>query len=230
MTEALHDLQNTEYVNQFGDMTLDTGELSEFVRGLGSGFDEAWKNVDKFRAALNQSVEGYKTASETFSSELLTNVLKGTKLTDEDKTALEKMGIDMYTETLQAIQDSGDMASKFWEMMAGGDGVAEFDPKYQKIINLLKENSESMTAEAGTINQKLHDAMMRGFQEGFTEEDYQEILGYMQEYNNLIARAQAEAANQEHSGLAAAPKACGTPWVTCCAKAFRTPPKTDLAM
>lgn len=198
LTEALHDLQNTEYANQFGDMTLDTEELSEFVRGLGSGFDEAWKNVDKFRAALNQSVEGYKTASETFSSELLTNVLKGTKLTDEDKTALEKMGIEMYTEVVAAINASGDMSAKFLEMLAGGDGVAEFDPAYQELIDILQKDTDGLTEQAAGIQKKVHDAMMQAWEDNeFTEEEYQTILGYMREYNSLIARAQAEAANEE---------------------------------
>lgn len=197
LVAVLQDLKESQYEGQFGEMALDTGELSSFVKTLGDDFNKAWANVSGFRSALDGSVKSYQKASTEFSSGLLTNVIEGTKLSPDDKKQLEQLGIDMYTETLQAIQDSGNMASQFWEMMAGGDSVAEFDPKYQKIIDLLKQNEGEMVAKAGTINNNLHDALMRGFQEGFTEEDYQEILGYMNEYNNLIARAQAEAANQE---------------------------------
>lgn len=197
MVSTLNSLKEAEMENLFGDMPLDMKTLNEYVVQLGEDYNTAFERVSNFAGALNTATENYKTASATFSSDLLSAMLTKKEFTPEEKQAFEQMGIDIYEQVLASINSSSDMAAEFWNTLYGGDGVAVADPKYQKILDLLNAGTEDAIAQAGGVAERLKKAMVKGFEEGFTPEDYDAILGMFREYNDLIARAQNEALTEE---------------------------------
>lgn len=194
---SLNEIREMDFQDQFGEMNLDKGTLGEYVKTLGEDFNAAFANVRSFADALNTATENYKTASSTFSSDLLSAVLTNKQFTPEEQAALEQKGIEIYGEVLKAINASGDMAAEFWAALYGGEGMAEYDPKFQQIVDLIGEGQQGLVEQANGVAEKMKAAMLKGFEEGFTEDDYTTILKYFEEYNELIATAQSAAANEE---------------------------------
>ena len=146
------------------------------------------KTIIGTKAAINRANRGLNPEYNE-----LTAMLTKKEFTAEEKQAFEQMGIDIYEEVLAAINASSDKAAEFWNTLYGGDEIAAADPKYQRIIALLNKGNDAAIAQAQSVSERLKAAMMKGFEDGFTEDDYDTILGLFEEYNALIAEAQAEA-------------------------------------
>lgn len=196
IASAVNEIQEADFKDKFGNMNLDTATLNEYIKTLGDDFNTAFEKVNSFQEALGQSVENYKTASSTFSSDLLSAVLTKTELSPDDIAKFESMGTQIYTTVLESINASSNAAAAFWSALYGGDEVSVNDPRFKEITDLLIEGRDSLTAQAETIQQKIHEAMLKGYEEGFDEDDYDAILGYFREYNGLVAKAQYQAAEE----------------------------------
>lgn len=195
---AIKELQEADFASNFGEMELDAQGLVTYIQTLGAGFKEAYSGVDDFKTAMNDAVTAYNTASSTFSSTLLTDMLTGVKLTDNDKATLESLGNDMYLAIQSAITNSTAASMSYWQVLFGGEGTAELDPAYQEIFNLTNEAYTNALAEAESISQGFRKALSSAFEDGtISDDEYQQILAYMRAYNDAMARAAAEAQSEE---------------------------------
>lgn len=195
---ALKELRDADFAQEFGDMELDTAGIQNYVSSLGEGFKNAYTEVDKFKTALDNSVASYQTASSTFSSTLLQDMLTNAKLSDTDIETLTNLGNDMYLAVQSAISNSAAASMSYWQVLFSGEEPAETDPAYQEIIDLTNQAYEDAMAQAKSISQGMRDAMTGAFADGtVSEEEYQKILSYMKSYNDAMARAAAEAQSEE---------------------------------
>lgn len=182
----------------FGDMELDSGRLNTYVQSLGDDFEAAYTEVDKFNAALEQSIEDYTTASQTFSGELMTAMLTDTTLTDADIANLQSLGRQMHQSLIGGIANSTASTMSYWEMLFGGEGTAEYDPAYQEIIALTNQSYLDALSTAEAMSQGLRDAMTKAFDDrNVTDAEYTELKEWMQSYNEAMAQAAAEAKSEE---------------------------------
>ena len=86
----------------------------------------------------------------------------------------------------------------YWEMLFGGLDQAKQNPEYHNLIELLGTSYDESLAQAESIGQGMRDAMTSAFADGkISEEEYQNILNYMQSYNEAMAQAELEAQNQQ---------------------------------
>lgn len=195
---AIKELNEADMAGNFGNMELDTTSLSEYVTSLGADFKASYMEVNEFSAAVDAAVESYKTASTEFSGELLTQMLTGATLTEDDKASLRSLGGDMHTALIEGITNSTAASMSYWQMLFGGEGVAEYDPEYQGIIDLTNTAYQNAIAEANAISQGFRSALTSAFDDGeISEEEYAELQQWMQAYNDAMARAAAEAQSEE---------------------------------
>lgn len=195
---AIKQLEEADFSSNFGNLELDTQGIQTYVQGLGADFKEAYTQVDNLGKALDTAVQNYQTASTTFSSTLFTDMITNAKLGEEEIAKLESLGQDMFLAVQGAISSSAAASMSYWNTLFGGEGEAEYDPAYQRIIELTNEAYTNAMAEAEGIGQGLRDAMTAAFEDGeVSDEEYQKILKYMQAYNDAIARAAAEAQSEE---------------------------------
>ena len=195
---ALKDLSDSQFADNFGNMELDTAAITQYIGTLSEGFREAYSEVDQFKRAMDEAVTSYQTASSTFSSTLLTDMLTHVQLTDADKEHLMNLGNDMYAAVQEAIVNSAAASMSYWQMLFGGEGTAENDPAYQQIIELTNQAYEDAMGQAEQISQGMREALNSAFADGeISEGEYQQILSYMRSYNDAIARAAAEARSEE---------------------------------
>ena len=191
---ALREFEDARFAEGFGLGDVDSKAVMEFVKGIGEDFTSAYKEIDKFRESVTSAKNTYQEASATFSTSLLTAVLTGTQMTPEQQQSLEGLGMSMYSAVVKGLTDSQNASLAYWSMLFGGDVT---DDQFQKIQEIIAAGYEDALTQAASLNTSIHDILMNGFQNGFTEEDYQQILDYMNEYNALVARASAEAKSRE---------------------------------
>ena len=184
--------------DSFGDMSLDTDTLSEYVRGLSDDFTAAYTEINEFNAALEQSVTDYTTASQTFSSELLTSMLTGATLTEADKENLRSIGGQMHESLVSGFENSTASTMSYWEMLFGGAGTAEENTEYQSIVGLTSSSYQEALSTAESLSQGLRDAMTSAFKDGqVSQKEYAELQTWMQSYNDAMAQAAAQAKSEE---------------------------------
>ena len=194
---AVNDLKESDFASNFGEMSLDSKTLGTYIKSLGDDFNTAFTNVDAFAGALAEATTNYETASTTFASDLLNAVLTKKEFTTEEKDALQKKGAEIYGYVVDSINASFDKGAEFWNVLYGGEGVAENDPMYQKLIGTLATGRDSAIGQAEAVGERIKKALVDGLASGFTDADYQEILDAMREYNALVAQAEAEAQSEE---------------------------------
>ena len=195
---AVEEISRQDMADNFGEMSLDTETLSEYVQSLGDDFRAAYSEVNEFNAALEQSITDYTNASQTFSGDLLTAMLTSATLTEEDKENLRTLGQQMHASLVDGITLSTAATMSYWEMLFGGEGVAEYDPQYQEILDLTNESYQAMIATAEEISSGLREALTSAFDDGqISQEEYAEIQNWMQAYNDAMAQAAADAKSEE---------------------------------
>ena len=199
LATTIKQLEDSKFADNFGNMDLDTEAIKGYIDGIGQGFRDAYADVDAFKGALDEAVESYETASSTFSSKLLEKMLTGSKLTDADITQLQSLGEEMYNSVISGITNRTAASMTYWEIFFGGTGTAENDPTYRKILGLTDAEYQSALGEVEQIGIDMRNAMSKAFEDGeISEEEYQQILSYMQSYNAAMARAAAEAQEIEN--------------------------------
>ena len=201
---AIKELREADLESAFGTATIDEQAINSYVTGLTKEFGDAYTEVNKFNTALNDSVTAYQNASSTFSSNLLADMITGTTLTGQQIEDYKAMGEQMYQSLMEGISASAGASASYLEAMFGGEGTAEYDPDFQYLFELTNESYNSAVAQAESLSQGMRDAMTAAFDDGtITPDEYNELLTYMNNYNEAMAKAAAEAEDRERNvGLA----------------------------
>lgn len=198
LTAAMKEFEEHNFASNFGNMEIDDSKINAYLSGISESFQSAYAEVDSFREALDKSVQSYETASESFSSSLFTDMLTNATLTDTDIAEFENLGQQMSDAVVSGIENSTAASMSYWEMLFGGLDEAKQNPEYHNLIELLGSSYDESLAQAESIGQGMRDAMTSAFADGkISEEEYQNILSYMQSYNEAMAQAELEAQNQQ---------------------------------
>lgn len=196
-TAAMREMQEADFKNQFGDMDFDAAGILDYIDSLGKEFTDASTEVNKYKDALDASVASYKTASSTFSAKIFEDMITGATLTDADKKELQKLGTEMYLQVKSAIANSTAGSLSYWEMLFEGD---EQNPTYLALTDATNSAYGEMIAEAEGISRDMREALTSAFNDDGTinQEEYNKFLNYMRQYNALMAKAAAQAQEEEN--------------------------------
>lgn len=185
---AINELEDFDFEQKFGTGELGQQEIMSYVNGIGQSFRDTWNEVDQFRVKIQKAGAEYEATSAKFSSSLITAMITGNTMTDEQRGQLETLGTDMYRYVVAGITEAQNASLAYWAMFFGDGETSD-----EKLVSdLIANGYEDMLSQAALINRNIKDILMKGFEEGFTDEDYQKIRAFMDEYNELVARASAE--------------------------------------
>lgn len=198
---AIKQLEDYDFSQNFGNMQIDAEGIQTYVHQIAEDFRSAYTYTDEFAKALETAKTNYRTASETFSSNLFSLMITNTKLTQDDLSNLLDLGGQMYEYVQQAIYSAASGSGEYWTALFGGGDAESIDnPMYDKIIELTNkeylENQEQLQGIGKRMRQTIMDAFADDQQ--ISEEEYNKILKVMREYNDMVARAAAEAAAEEN--------------------------------
>lgn len=196
--KALGEFKNSQFLEDFGTMSLDTGAITSQLSELGDSFRSVYQETYAFRHGIEEAVKSYQTASGDLSSSLFTKMVAGMKLTEEDKKTLNGFAEEMHNALTEAITSNYGEQTSFWTAFFGGTETAEGNQTYQNIVGAAGTAYDEAMAQAQELGNGLKEAMTSAFEDGqISDEEYQKILSYMQSYNEAIARAAAEAESRE---------------------------------
>ena len=198
---AIKELQDYDFAQNFGNMKLDTTDIQNYVKGIGEDFRAAYSETQKFAEALNTAKTNYQEASSTFSSNIFSMMLQNTKLTEDDLTNLLALGDQMYEYVQQAIYSAASGSGEYWTALFGGGDASTIDnPMYDKIIELTNKEYLENQAQLEGIGRRMRQTIIDAFTDDqqISEEEYNKILAMMREYNDMVARAAAQAAAEEN--------------------------------
>lgn len=202
LANAMKEFDEAKFAENFGTMDLDTQPLIDQLNGIDEKYNESTAYITAFRDALNESVDKYNTAAQTFSSKLLTDMITGNELTDTDLEAYRSYGEQMIGAIKDGIQASADMSAEYWTWLFkgandAGDEYAE-NPIFQGLLQLIEEDYEENIAEVEAIGKDLRGAITAAFDNDgkIDDEEYEKIKNYFRQLNEAMARAKQEAENE----------------------------------
>ena len=195
---ALNSLRESDIKSSFGDMDLDMESLSVYVTGLGSAFAESYAEVNELSTALDGAVTAYETASTAFANTLMTDMLTGQTLTEEDKAALLALGQEMGDQLTEGIWLSTTASMTNITRLFGGEELANGDESYQILIAALEDSKDEMLANASEVSEGLRDELLSAFEDGeISTDEYAKIKEWFDAYNAAIAQIARETQSEE---------------------------------
>lgn len=185
---AIKELEEADFANQFGDLKLDPSSFTEYIDSLGSSFETAYADVNEFSTALENAVTQYTTASETFKTNLITNMLTGAALTADDIATLEGLGDQMHAAIMSGIENNYAADMQTITNAFGGDELAQEDSTWSHIIQVLEIGFNNAVSRANELSQELREAMTSAFDDGtLTGDEIAGIQSIMDEMNEVMA-------------------------------------------
>ena len=187
---ALQELREADMANNFGDMDMDMDSLSAYVTTLGGAFTASYAEVQTFSEALDGAVESYTTASSTFANTILTDMLTGAALTEDDITTLNSLGEQMGTSMMEGIAYSTSESMAYWKMVFGGEDVAIENEAYQRFIALLEQGFTDWTATAEGLQRDFTFKLNLAIDDDgiIDSAEYAELMEQLDKINELEAQ------------------------------------------
>lgn len=197
---SIEKLQQADLRSTFGDMEIDSKSITSYVHSLSEDFRTAYEYTDQFQDALGKAVANYRDASSTFGSNLFSVMIRNAKLSPGDLQDLLNMGQKMYEYAQEAVYTAASGDAEYWTQLFGGDEEALNDPLYQSIIEKTNAAYEANKSELEAIGENMRQTIMGAYMndEKIDEDEYNQILEYFRQYNALVAKAAAQAADEEN--------------------------------
>lgn len=191
VTGAVNDFNRSVYESKFGTLELDQTEIGSALNELGNAFSDTQGKIAKYNTSVETAISDYTEASGTFKESLLTNMLTGAALTEEDIASLNGLGDQMRRALLQGIDGSfsADEEAIFHlsGLVSAEDGAKDRGVGGQ-ILSLLNIGYEESIAQAEQLSQALRDAMTSAFEDGtLTEDEVSNIQSIFDQMNELMA-------------------------------------------
>lgn len=199
LARAMERYNEIEFTDKFGDMELDMGPIVEQLNDYTKEFNESISGFNESISTMKEGIEGYKTASADLSSGIISKMVEGAALTDEDKAKFEKIGDDMHAAIVKGINGS---TSAFEDVMqlAAGDEL-ESNPVWGNIMKVMEAGHGKAIARAEELSAELRKAMTSAFSDDYISNDewggFVDIMEKQQKLLTAHTDAMARAKHEE---------------------------------
>lgn len=205
LATAIDKYNEARYKDNFGSLTINTDGLDQNMQELKKAFEIATEPTNQFATALDTAVKNYETASSTFSSTMIEDLLKDQTLTgDELDKKLEQyrtLGSNMVGALKKGIIASGDMSAEFWALVfkgQTGEGDEDVNNVYAGIIQTLELERGEALQKAEAIGNSLQKAITKAWADGnLSEEEREDIKEFFRQLNEAMAEAEREAQSEQ---------------------------------
>lgn len=189
VVSGLERMAEIDFENQFGDLSLNMNDVSSCLGELASSFEQANSQVTAYSEAVDAAVESYKTASSTFKTNLLTDMLTGATLGDTEIDQLKSLGEQMITSVKDGVENNYASVMQSITDTFGDEGADS--PVLAEMMQVLEDGFAKDIGRAEELSKQLRDAMTSAFKDGhLTGDEVANIQSIMDEQNELLARQQ----------------------------------------
>lgn len=182
-------LTEATYQNNFGDLSLDTEPIRQYISEIGSSFEASQKQIDAYNESVTAAVEKYTSSSGELKENLISKMLTGTTLTQEDIEKLNGLGDDMRIALIDGIKGKNAAAK---ETISGYDNESGL---MSDVMDTIEFGYDQAIAVAEAKSKELREAMTSAFADGkLTSSEVDLIQSITDELNEVYA-VQLDAAN-----------------------------------
>ena len=186
--KAADSVAQYDYESKFGSMTLNSQAIEKYLNTVKQPFIEARKELEAYNAAMDAAVAQYTAKSSELAQGIITKMVTGTELTDEEKNSFRKMGDEIYNSLIDGIKNGYEATNQTLVVAAGGKENALADRLFLDINAAMQLGYENAISEAGRLSQELRSAMTSAFEDGqLTGDEVANIQAIMDEMNSLLA-------------------------------------------
>lgn len=197
-TSAIEGIRETNFENAFGFADIDQIAVNEALTSISEGFTNAYEPILAFRQAVDESLASYQTASSELTGGLLSKLLSGGGITQDDIKGFKDLGTQMHQALIDGINADKSASLNYFDMLFGEYSGDESGEAQKSIENSLVSAYQEAMDEAESIGEGLRNAMSAAFSDGqISDDEYQDILSWVQSYNDAVARAQQEVSDRE---------------------------------
>lgn len=199
--DQLHEMEKeADLAERFGVIELDPEEYKKSLEDTRSQFITALESFDQYDEKVNAALATYQEATRTLSANLLSSLVTGATLTEEDKKLLEGMGERIYTSLIDAIEarrtETGSIMDAFFGDYVDEEGNQLTGAAAAKAA--LDEYYSGLTAEAAEISQQMRAQMASALQDGELDADEQAAIdATIGRYNQIMAKIADATAEEE---------------------------------
>lgn len=188
MVKAVERLDEIDYEQSFGNLQLDNSAITEYANGIADEFDKTYKSIQDARTELSNLVKDYESTTAQLKRDLLTDMLTGEELTEDQKESFYKLGDEASGQVQSAIAANKDATMESLSTTFGDDSDI---PMARNLMSVIEAGFASDIARAEELSKQLRDAMTSAFKDGvLTDEEVQGLQSIFDQQNELIARQQ----------------------------------------
>lgn len=184
----INEAEEIRFENNFGEMALDSEQLTNHINSLSTAFQSAYAEVNVYKGALDGAIASYNEASSTLSSNLLTSAITGATLTPEQIENMNALGTKMGNSLISGINASFDMHTSYLNMLFGDPEEGNLDESYMNAINMAESMYGQIIAQAEQLGREFGETMGNAMDDNIiTGDEYAAIMKKMQEYNQAMS-------------------------------------------
>lgn len=188
LAAAYKDWDTSMYHAQFGDMSLDSNAVAQYLDSITQKFTDSYSEINSFNQEVQNALTNYEALTSELSSSITTKMLTNQKLSGADIAQLQQLGTDIMKEVQTGIENNYAATLASLAMSMGED-----NPDFQTLSGVLTQAYEQDIATAEDLSQRLRDAMTAAFKDGhLTDDEVEAILAPIREANELMARQAAK--------------------------------------
>ncbi|MGN0996012.1 MAG: phage tail tape measure protein [Candidatus Ventricola sp.] len=188
LASAMEKLYSLDFEDKFGELELDEAGMKSYIDTLGGAAQEASKRIGAFNTEIEKAIKDYETASGTLKGDLLTGMLTGATLTQEDINRLNGLGEQMAKAIRDGIDNNYAADIEAITNAFGGDEAAQDNPMWEHIRQVMKIGYQSAIEQASSLSQQLRAAMTSAFADGqLTQAEIESIQSIIDQQNELLA-------------------------------------------
>ncbi len=188
LTKAISDFSEAKFAEKFGDLELDMEPIRQHLQEVTTPFKEARADIDAYVDSMDAAVLAYTDKSSELASGLITKMVTGSQLTEEEKQSFMTMGDDIGQAIIDGIGSSYDAVTESFTLVSGGIDEAVTDPMWISFMGLLEVGYSEAISKAQSLSGDLRQALFSGFEDGhLTGEEVENIQSILDDMNELLS-------------------------------------------
>lgn len=188
VASAAERIREIDFEDTFGNLELDDSAITGYAQGIAGAFDNTYASIKSARDELTGLVEQYNTTAADIKRELISSMITGEELTDEQKRSIRSMA-DQATGHLQSSIEANQ--SEVMGSLATTFGDDTDNPLVNNLMRVVESEFASEISRAEELSRQFRDALTSAFKDGtINEEDLQGLQDIFDQMNELVAQQQ----------------------------------------
>ena len=179
-----------DYKNKFGNLSLNSEIIAGYLTEVSKPFEEAKGKLDAYNKSMNDAVSAYTSKSSELAQGIITKMVIGTELTDEEADSFIEMGKEIISSLREGMEAGYKARSESVYQTLNANGIDSEHPLFKEIMGTIDSGFEQSKSKAESLSRELRNALTSAFDDkNLTQEETQKIQSILGELNKSLSLA-----------------------------------------